>query len=344
MMTRILKISFWIFSILLVVALALAILFVLPVKPEKNENVKLGLTFSTRASEFLGLDWKKNYLDILNEINPEIIRIPVYWDRLEPTEGEYNWSDFDFQMEQLEGRRTQAILVVGIKLPRWPECHQPEWIDEYVDSADIQGVSVAEDKLFKMIQAVVNRYKDHPNLYSWQVENELLFPFGECPEWVGNRNRLKREIAIVREADDNHPVMTSDSGELSTWARTATLPIDVLGSSLYTTVYNEKNGYSYWPVNPYFYKFHIASVKPLVDEVIISELQLEPWGPDVLNNLEFDEIYKSFSPHNFDEKIDFAQRTGASTVLGWGAEWWYYMKEKRDFPDYWQKAVEYMSE
>ena len=67
---------------------------------------------------------------------------------------------------------------------------------------------------------------------------------------------------------------------------------------------------------------------------------MEPWGPAAVDHLEIQDIYRSFSPHDFDERMDFAQRTGASIVLAWGVEWWYYMKETRANPDYWNKAIQ----
>ena len=66
---------------------------------------------------------------------------------------------------------------------------------------------------------------------------------------------------------------------------------------------------------------------------------MEPWGPDPVQQLSLAEVYKSFSPFHFDERIDFAQRTGATTILTWGVEWWYYMKEVQQTPIYWEKAL-----
>ena len=195
-----------------------------------------------------------------------------------------------------------------------------------------------------MIVSVVERYKNHENLLAWQVENEVLFPFGKCPAWSNNRERLKILIESVKRLDPNHQIMTSDSGELSSWFKTATLPIDSLAISLYRVVYNSKTGYAYWPTNPYFYKLHAFLIKPLVNDFIISELQMEPWGSVPVNNLSDHEAYLSFSPFDFDERIDFAKRTGASIILGWGVEWWYYMKELRSNPEYWNKAIEHFSQ
>lgn len=332
------KLLIWVIAGILFVVGSVALFVVLPIQPAKNELSKIGLTFSTRASMYLGLDWKENYDAMIDELSPDILRIPIYWHRLEEERDIYNWDDFDYQLSKIEGTDTQIILAIGHKLPRWPECHIPQWINEL-------GYPDIEDELFQMVADVVEKYKDHPNLYAWQVENEALFPFGNCPEWSkkDGRSRLKRLIKLVKSIDPDHKVNTSDSGELSLWLRTSTLPIDALDISLYRVAYNPKHDYFYWPVNPYFYKLHIWLVRPFVREVIISELQMEPWGPDTVDNLDQQEINLSFPSEAFAERLDFAQRTGASVVLGWGVEWWYYMKEIRGDSTYWDQAVESFS-
>jgi hypothetical protein len=323
-----------IFLFLLLGISAVALFVVLPIEPPLNPLAKIGVTFSPRAATFLGLNWKQAYIQMLSDLDPDVIRIPIYWNVLEAERDRYDWSDFDFQLQALENRDTEIILAIGHKLPRWPECHIPEW------AKSLQTDEV-EAELFEMVEDVVRKYKDHPNVTTWQVQNEVLFPFGECPEWSGSRDRLKRLIQLVQSLDTKNKVTTSDSGELSLWLKTSTLPIDALEISLYRAVYDESHDYFYWPTNPYFYKLHAFFVRPFVDDIIISELQMEPWGPAPVDELGYDDIYRSFSPLDFDERLDFAQRTGASTILTWGVEWWYYMKEVQDNPLYWDRAIKY---
>lgn len=318
-----------IFLGLLLLLSSIGLFVVLPIQPKKSSDTLLGYTYSIYAAESLGLDAQTTFTEILQDLSPDIIRIPVYWDLIEGLEGTFSFDAYDQQLQALENTETKVILAIGHKLPRWPECHIPEWVDEEnVDKA-----------LSSMIETTVERYKDHPNLYGWQVQNEVLFTFGECPKWSGSRRRLSSLIKQVKSLDSEHKVMTSDSGELSFWLRTSTLPIDALSISLYRAVYNPNHDYFYWPVNPYYYKLHALMVKPFVSEFIISELQMEPWGPTSVQELSLEEAYKSFNPYDFDDRIDFAQRTGATTILTWGVEWWYYMKEVQGVSDYWEKAL-----
>lgn len=329
------KLNFITGAILILVGLFMVFLL-LPLEPPKNDLSSNGVTFSTRAVEALGLEWEEAYRAMLDDLEPDIIRLPVYWNRLETNRDTYDWTEFDRQFELLEGKKTRVLLAIGMKLPRWPECHLPEWA-ESLSEAEV------ETELFTMLQDVVSRYKDHVHLAMWQVENELLFSFGECPSWASDRERLKKEILLVRSLDLSHPIMTTDSGELSTWLRTSTLPIDVLGISLYRTAYNDWHSYFDWPVNPYFYKLHLQLLRPFVDQLVITELQMEPWGPETVDLLESGAVERSFPVEDFANRYDFAQRTGATDIFGWGVEWWYYMDIVRNDNRYWEKAKDFFN-
>ncbi len=326
------RMATWLIIVLVVFVpiLLFAVVSVLPIAPASNEDAVLGYTFSIRAAEALGLDWREAYRNSLKDLNPKVIRLPVYWDRLQPAAGAFDWTETDEQMAALVGTDTKVILAIGRKLPRWPECHVPGWVGE------LESVE-AKQALREMLSEVVRRYQGHEALNAWQVENEALFPFGECPLWSKGRSLLREEVDLVRSIDTDHDVYTTDSGELSLWLRTTSLPIDGLGISLYRVVYDTK--YRYWPVNPYFYRLRMRALKPFVGTFLISELQMEPWGPRPVQELSTSEAYRSFSPIDVASRIDFARRTGADTILAWGVEWWYYMHKQNLDQQYWQEAI-----
>ncbi len=324
--------------ILVASILLFAIFLVLPINPKLNPLSKLGLTFSPKAATALGLDWKEIYKKLLVDLQPDVIRIPIYWDILEPVNNEFHFEDFDYQLDLLEGTDIEVILAIGHKLPRWPECHLPNWVSNLDNEA-------IEMELQQMIETVVKNYRNNSRVITWQVQNEVLFTFGECPEWSSNRKRLKSLITSVQKLAPEDKVATSDSGELSFWLKTSTLPIDTLAISLYRSVYNpDRGGYFYWPVNPYYYKIHAFLVRPFVREIIISELQLEPWGPAPVQDLSDEEVLLSITPEEIDIRLDFAQRTGATTILAWGVEWWYYMQEVRGNSEFLQSAQKYFNQ
>ena len=119
-------------------------------KAPQPESIKWGVSFSQKQAEMLGLDWRETYLAILDEMDLEYLKITAYWDLVEPEIDKYYFDDLDFQIEEAEKRNIKLILAIGRKVPRWPECHLPEW----VKSSNIQ-----EERLLKYLEEIVLRYK-----------------------------------------------------------------------------------------------------------------------------------------------------------------------------------------
>lgn len=285
-----------------------------------------GVTFSTKYAKELGLDWRKAYLAVLDDLKVRRLRIPIYWDEIEPEDGRYDWSEVDWMIDQAAVRGAEVILAVGRKVPRWPECHVPGW-----------AAALSEDRqrrhLLAFLEAEVRRYRTEPAVRAWQVENEPLFRFGRCPP--PDREFLKREIALVRSLDDR-PVLVTDSGELSTWIRTATLG-DVLGISMYRLVWDERIGELYWPVSPFWYTERINFISPVARKVIVSELQAEPWFVKPPAETPLDEQFETMGVERFLGNVEFARGTGVGEVYLWGVEWWYWLLGRGE-PAFWDAA------
>ena len=117
--------------------------------------------------------------------------------------------------------------------------------------------------------------------------------------------------------------MITGSGELSDFKREARLG-DYFGSTLYRTVWSPYVGYLHypWPPSLYFAKAQYAGLKP--SQMIIAELQAEPWAPNsTLDKLPAAESNKSFTAGDFKGNLSYAADTHFSRVYLWGAEWWY---------------------
>lgn len=318
---------FYLFKKLLVVIgiivaaiiLFLAILWLPVFNPIKK--IEFGASFSKPYAESLGLDWRAAYLAVLDDLGAPNLRLGSEWDQIEKTEGNYDFTDLDWQMAEAEERNAKVLLVIGERQPRWPECHVPEWL---VDSPQTE----IQNRLIDFIKTVVARYKDSPALFAWQVENEpLLNFFGECPP--GDINFLKQEIALVKSLD-SHPIVITDSGEMSTWRRTAHLG-DYFGMTIYRLVYNPTIGYfrHFWA--PAFYRLKAKLVGLPLDKVMISELQTEPWLPDgTAGRGTLAEQEKVMGVKDIQKQIEFARKTGFMRAYIWGVEWWYWTKVQGD--------------
>ncbi|MCH8049233.1 beta-galactosidase [Patescibacteria group bacterium] len=279
-------------------------------------DVKIGATFSTVYTQSLDLDWQEVYLAILEDLQIKSLRIPVYWSEIEKVQGVYDFDDLDWMMDEARKRQVDVTLVVGVKVPRWPECFFPDWI-EY------RSELYQKEALMKFIEETVVRYREHPALLRWQVENEAYFPFGECP--LPDPKRFVAEIAQVRDLDPAHPVQLTTSGEQALWLITASRA-DVLGVSLYRVTWNSTFGYWVFPLPSAMYALQQTLASPFVQEVLVSELQVEPWIAEFMREWSIEKQYQAFTEEELRAHIDFARRTRVNEVFLWGVEWWYYLK------------------
>lgn len=314
--------------LIIVLILSVAALYLLR-RPSGTvtKNFHWGVAFSRIFSEEIGLDWQQNYLAIVNDLQPEYLRLPVYWQDIEQEPGKFNFSYYDWMISEAQRKNIKLVLVIGRKTPRWPECNLPDWVNK-------KDLESQKAPIIRMITEVVNRYKDTPNLYAWQVENEPFLNFGECPLMGGDF--LDREIAKVRELDPGHPIMVTDSGELSYWTQAAKRA-DVFGTTMYLIVHSQKWGYIEYHLPPIFFwlKANIVHFLYPNKPIIVSELQAEPWGPNLLYDISVEEQMKTMNYPQFVKCINYAQQVGFPDIYLWGAEWWYWMKIHENRPEYW---------
>lgn len=290
-----------------------------------------GVNFSQIFSEQMGLDWRENYLAILDDLCPKKIRLVAYWPLIEPERGKYVFADLDWQVDEAAKRDMEVILVVGQRVPRWPECHIPAW------AADLPKER-RQEEIRELLVSVVERYRANRAIKVWQVENEpFLEMFGECPAL--DRDFLREEISVVREADrGQRPIMLTASGELSSWTKPARLG-DIFGTTLYRTIWNKYLGYFDYPLPPVFYYKRAQLVRWLtgVGSMMISELQAEPWGPKPIYAMDKEQQFESMNWAKIEAIAQYAKETGFSEAYFWGAEWWYWLKTQGD-DTIWQGA------
>lgn len=306
-------------------------------KPEKlAPGVKIwGMTFSKPFAEQMGLDWKEPYLAALDDLNFKAVRLPAYWPEIEPREGEYDFTDLDWQVEEAAKRGTKIILAAGLKLPRWPECHIPLWAGEFPISNSQFPNEKLRKALLKYIEETINHYKDNPAVWAWQIENEPFLSFGECP--TVETEFLDKEIALAKSLD-GRPIIVTDSGELSSWI-SAAKRADVFGTTMYRVIWSEKvpfGGYFKYPLPAEFFwlKANLASYFADIKKIIVVELQGEPWGPKLIYETPYEGQMKSMDFKQFRENIAYAEKAGFEEVYWFGVEWWYKMKQE-GHPEYW---------
>lgn len=287
-----------------------------------SQPVIFGVSYSPRYAKELDLDPKQTYLSILDDLKVKNIRLSAYWDEIEPKENHFNFTDLDWYIEEASKRNTKVILAVGYKLPRWPECRAPKWLEKGLD------VEYRQERQLLMLQTVIDYYNKNSSVTTFQLENEPLLRFGICPEI--DREFLKKESKYVHTLTDK-PIIITDTGELRFWKTPMELS-DIFGTTLYRVVNTPLFGQFEYPLRPYFYRIKSDLIRkafaPHNQKTIIAELQAEGWGEKSIN---------TFPLGQFIENVTFARKTGFSESYFWGVEWWYYM-EDQGHPEYLEYA------
>lgn len=291
--------------------------------------IRPGITFSQPYAESLGLDSQETLTALLDDLGIRHFRIPAYWKLIEETRGTYDWSALDAQLDAIAARKGTVVLALGARVPRWPECWAPAWVAQL-------SVEEAHAVQLEYMKTLVERYRNHPAIETWQVENELLFQFGICPP--GDLAFFKQEVALVRSLDPSRPIATTDSGELSTWLTVGPL-VDRLGVSVYRVV-RQPSGliWTYSWIPPYWYARRALLESPWIKQVYVSEFQMEPWVQVGMTESTTADMAETFDPDRMRRNFDYAERMRISDVYFWGGEWWLWMKTHHGDPRFWEEA------
>lgn len=275
-----------------------------------------GVSFSIKQCRGFGVDPKKTLKFLIEEMGIKRFRLMSYWDEIEKNKGSYDFSELDLQIEMIKKAGGSVSLCIGLRQPRWPESHYPEWAKKL-------SAKELTSELLKFNQLVIERYRGEDCITSWQLENEALNRgFGVNGNF--SRRRLRLEMEQLRGLDCKRKIIMSTS---NTWG----LPIrrprpDIFGFTLYKVQYkNEKYKTSY--LSAFWYRFRALIIRIITfKRSFIHELQLEPWGPGSTQDLSYDEQEKSMNVGQISVNLRLAKKTGLYPIDMWGGEWWYWRK------------------
>jgi hypothetical protein len=336
------------------VGLALVILCGLgairPVGRGETTSPEVGVTFSPRQAEYLGLPWKDTFSAVLN-LSPTVVRLGAYWDEIERRPGVYDFSMLDWQLERLPASTYRVVLTVGMKAPRWPEYYLPSWLTQQTRPGQYATVSddpLIRERVLRFVEAVVSRYQDHPSIGYWQVENEPLDPSGPR-QWKIGADLVADEVALVRSLDHTRrPIILSmfvdtppPLASLPPWrshdegrARTLLGMADILGLDLYPSRGIRIFGHDlYLNWSGWAWERSAMTLRQIAldqgKDAWVMEAQAEPWEPARLVYLDGAES-RSVQPDMAANTFGRLSSGGFNTILLWGAEHWYMRQEKHD--------------
>ena len=313
-----------------VVILGLVVAFL--AQKDVPEKITYGMSFNVMYARELGLDWQETYDAILGELGVRHLRLAAHWPMIEPENGTYNFSEMDYQIKAAEAVGAEVILAVGRRLPRWPECHVPEWVKTLPEAE-------RDAKQIDYMTAVVERYKSSPAVKYWQVENEPfleVFAFEHCGEL--STDFLEREIALVKELDPTRQILVTDSGNLGLWYG-AYKRGDMFGTSVYVYFWNPELGQFRTVLPPFVYRVKenllafIYGDKP----TFLIELSAEPWLVAPIATVPIETQFSRMDVEKFNDILAYARETRYDTQYLWGAEWWYWLK-LQNHPEMWERG------
>jgi len=87
-------------AILVVVGLA----YLLFGRGGEAKKIRWGVEFDPYYAQYLGLDWKKTYLSLLDEVGVDHLRLVAFWDAVEPEDDQFDFTRLDFQVQEAEKR------------------------------------------------------------------------------------------------------------------------------------------------------------------------------------------------------------------------------------------------
>lgn len=303
---------------------------------ERNKPLQLGVSFIPAYAQSLGVDPEKT-MDALLDMGVKHFRLVSYWNQGEPSPGHYDFTLLDWQFKKAEAHHAKITLTLGLRQPRWPECHPPAWTQN-------QPREQWQPELMDYIKTVMQRYKNSPALEDYQLENEyFLKGFGLCTDY--SRDRLIAEYNLVKQIDPKHPVIIGRSNNAIGFPIGQPQP-DRFSISVYQRVWDATLTHRYleYPFPAWYYSF-LAGVQKIFNhrDMSIGELQGEAWAPNLktIKDISLDEQNKSLNPARLDDRIKFGEATGMKQIYLWGAEYWYYRKEVLHDPSVWNVVKEH---
>lgn len=287
-----------------------------------------GVSFSLHRCSELGLDPEKVLTMAIKELGFKRFRLMSYWNIHEQKPGNYDFTELDWQMDLVAKHGGKVSLCIGKRQPRWPECHMPDWAQK-LNQPEWYAA------LYKYIEVVVKRYKSHPALASWQLENEaLLKSFGYCPDGDYSHSRLQNEYKLVKKLDSKHPVVMTLS---DSWGVPWRAPKpDLYAMSLYRYTMNKNGKYVASRHPAWFYRLRAKAINILKQRsVFIHELQTEPWFSKAIGDVPVNDQLDRMDPKTIRQIVQFAEDTNLQPVDLWGLEWWYWLKHTHHRPEAW---------
>jgi len=311
--------------------------------------MQLGATFSHRHLRYLGHDPRKALVSYFR-LGLPWIRLGCYWSDIEPAPGTFMFDELDTLVELCEKHRTNVILTVGMKAPRYPEYYLPPWLSTAIPFHHHAAITPDNHQLLyathMYLYNVINHFKRSPAIKIYQVENEPLDPSGSNRMRIGPEF-LAEEVRLVKSLDPSRKILVTVWGNEASRRNVfaEALPYaDIIGLDVY---YRQPVSFLFRTIQTYIgpldsvrdTKRVVSRIREAGKQFWITELQAEPWESGELVTTK--SRPPSFLPAHFAVNGEQGKSLRPAAMLLWGFEWWYHQKQTGN-PGYWSAAEKYI--
>lgn len=191
---------------------------------------KVGFSFTPNAARYANHDPGAALTTLLDRIQPDLVRLPIYWEDVAPTPTRLDFSEVDGLIQRVRQHNREAqrparlILTVGARNLGFPELFVPAWVT--VDQQRDVPAMMATAPFHSYLTQSILHYRSEPLLDAWQVENE---PFDNVVSGAPASVRVPAgevhsEVDEVHHLDPGRPAVVTSYNS-------ATLDLDELGIS-----------------------------------------------------------------------------------------------------------------
>ena len=312
------------------------------INKHKNEPLNFGVTFSTEYANYLGVEPQATFKALRDEMGFKRFRLMTFWNMVEPQKGVYDFSDIDWQLKMIQEVGGTATVAIGLRQPRWPECHEPQW-------AKGEPTAQLNSEIKTFLAKTIEHLKSSKVITSYQLENEyFLSVFGNCKNQA-SRQQLTNEYNLVKKLDPSRPIIMSLANNYFGIPIGQPRP-DQFAVSVYKRVfdYTVTHRYLEYPFTPKYYAYRAGLTEMFTKKSsMLHELQVEPWIPPKFNgviNAPISEQNKSMDSKRAALYIHYGVDTGFRDIDLWGGEWWYWRKTKLHDPGIWNSVKDALAD
>ena len=175
----------------------------------------VGFSFSTAALP-AGVNPEGALAQLLITLQPDVVRLPVYWGDVAPTETTLDYAAVDLMIKTIEAhnavqgsRHTEVVLVVGARNLVSPEVHIPDWLD----TRDVYRLDtlLKAPSYRRYLESTFRRYASLSVLRAWQVENEPLdnARIDQLTNGAIPASMIRSEVDLLRSIDLVHQIVVT---------------------------------------------------------------------------------------------------------------------------------------